>query len=321
MMNFFKKIFLCSLVATICLGTAWAETESSKKTIDKIVAIVNQDIILLSDFNEFKAGLAVELKKDPTNHEIDHPEEFQKRVLQQMIEEKLIQQQVKSMGLEATDSQLENVVDEVMKSNGLQNRKELERALRSENITYDQFVEQYKNRIGRSNLVNQTIRPKIKISDDEIQAELQKKNQASSKTVQYRVSMIFLSKANTDLQKMQQLQKTFKTTDDFTKSATQLTEGPGKDAGGDLGWTDPKDLQPALSSELVKLKKGEISPVIQTDTGFYVLACTDQKIKQSDQDEKAKEQVQDEMMNTLLTKNLNQYIADLKRKAHIETFL
>lgn len=319
-MNSYKKILLCSLIGTFSV-LANQSAFAAKKTFDKIIAIINQDIILQSEFQEFKATMAQELKKDPKNHEMDNEKGFESKALQTMIENKLLEQDIKTMGLEATDSQVESVVSEVMKNNGLQTRRELDRALHSEGLTYDEFVAQYRERIGRSNLVNQTLRPKIKISEDAVESEYKKRTKTAEQSIDYHVAMILIAKENTSIEKMEKLKSTFKTTEDFTKMAAQVSEGPAKESNGDLGWINPSDLQAPLGDELKKMKKGDISKVLATDQGFYLLACLDTKAKVSDESEKIKNQIRDDMMNDLLMKNLNQYVLDLKRKAHIETFL
>ena len=88
-----------------------------------------------------------------------------------------------------------------------------------------------------------------------------------------------------------------------------------------MGWIDPADLQPLLSETIKKMRKGNISTLLSTDTGYYILACLDSKSKATTEETKIRNEIQEDIMNTLLTKNVNQYIMDLKRKAHIETFL
>jgi peptidyl-prolyl cis-trans isomerase SurA len=328
-MNYFKKTFILSLsICSLLVSQTYAKPATppapSKKLVDKIAAVVNQDIILNSEFETFRKGMEEEFKKsnDPiSKEEVSHPETFQKKVLNQMIENHLVEQEIKAMGLEATDSQVENVIAEIMKTNGLQSRKDLERALRGEGVTYDEFVSEYKKRLGRSNLVNQTIRPKVKISEDEIDSEYKKRTKSVAQQLQYQVGMIFISKNNITSKEMEKVRKSINSLSDFSKVANEQTEGPGKGQGGSMGWVDSSDLQPPLSETMTKMRKGNISTLIVTETGYYILACLDTKSKASNEEEKIRAQIQEELMNTLITKNLNQYIMDLKNKAHIETFI
>jgi peptidyl-prolyl cis-trans isomerase SurA len=325
-MNYFKKTYIFSLALCLFLisqvnAKSAAPSVPEKKIVDKIAAVVNQDIILYSEYETFRKGMEEEFRNSIDKTELDHPETFQKKVLSQMIENHLLEQEIKVMGLEATDSQIENVITEIMKNNGLQNRKDLERALRGEGVTYDEFVSEYKKRLGRSNLVNQTIRPKIKISEDEIDSEYKKRTQTIEQQLQYQAGMIFVSKNNITLKEMEAVHKSINSLSDFSKAADLQTEGPGKGQGGSMGWINASDLQPPLNEIMKKMKKGSVSSLITTESGYYILACLDTKSKATAEEEKIKAQIQEEMMNTLITKNLNQYIMDLKNKAHIEIFL
>jgi len=323
-MNCFKKTSIFSLCLTLLLPiSGWTANSAtpSKKLVDKIAAVVNQEIILYSEFEAFRKGMEEEFKKGPNKTELENQTTFQKKALNQMIENHLLEQEIKALGMEATDSQVENVVAEIMKSNGLQNQKDLERALRGEGITYDEFVSEYRKRLGRSNLVNQTIRPKVKISDDEVTTELKKRSKTASQQFEYQVGMIFISKNTASAKEVEKIRKSINSISDFTKVADEQTEGPGKGQGGSMGWIDPSDLQSPLNETVKKMKKGNISSVITAENGFYILACLDTKSKASNEEEKLRAQIQEELMNTLITKNLNQYIMDLKNKAHIETFL
>ena len=314
--SFFSLLLSCTF--------AFAETapaKNSKKLVDKIIAIVNQNIILKSEYDSYKTLMASDLKKAGRTSETENVPMFEKKVLDQMIEDQILDQEIKRLGLEANDTQVESVIGEVMKNNGIQTRKEFVKALQAEGIEYDEYTADFKKRIGRSNLVNQMIRPKIKISDDEIDAEYQKRSKSDSKKVQYKVGMIFITESHTSQSEMEKIRSSIKSLQDFSNVASRKSEGPGKDQGGEMGWTDPLDLQGPLSQALKNMKKGDISNVIHTESGYYILANLDQKTIASKETQQMKNTIQEDLTNTMITKNLNQYIFDLKQKAHIETFL
>lgn len=323
-MNFSKKTFFLSLPILLLSFSSSAAPTASKKLVDKTVAIVNQDIILYSEFEAFKKTAEEDIRRGGDarqKEDLNNPQVFPKKILETMIEDRLMEQEVKTLGLEATDSQLESAIGEVMKNNGLRSRKDLDRALRTEGITYDELASGYKKRIGKSNLISQIIRPKIKISEDEIDTEYKKRTQAASKEFQYQVGMIFISKNNATAKEAERIRKSINSLSDFANVANEKTEGPGKGKGGDMGWIDATDLQAPLGDTIKKMKKGMVSALLTTDGGYYVLACLDLKSKASTEEIRIRSEIREDLMNTLLTKNIDQYILDLKRKAHIEKFL
>jgi peptidyl-prolyl cis-trans isomerase SurA len=325
-MKSYKTPFISSFFLSLALSCSFAFAEnapakSSKKLVDKIIAIVNQNIILKSEYDGYKTLMASDLKKAGRISETENIPVFEKRVLDQMIEDQILDQEIKRLGLEANDTQVESVIGEVMKNNGIQTRKEFVKALQAEGIEYEEYTADFKKRIGRSNLVNQMIRPKIKISDDEIDAEYQKRSKSNTKQIQYKVGMIFIAETHTSQSEMEKIRSSIKSLQDFSNVASRKSEGPGKDKGGEMGWTDPVDLQGPLSDALKSMKKGDISSVIHTESGYYILANLDQKTIASKETQQVKNTIQEDLTNTMITKNLNQYIFDLKQKAHIETFL
>ncbi len=108
---------------------------------------------------------------------------------------------------------------------------------------------------------------------------------------------------------------------DFAKLAMEISEGPSKVKGGDLGWFTRKRMVPAFSEVAFKLKKGEISGIVETRFGYHVIKVEDKRVK-SFEEMKSKIEKDLRMRNrSELMNKMNEFKAMLKSKYKVEIYL
>jgi len=157
---------LILLTAYCLLLTAPAHAE----IIDRIVAVVNDSAITLSELDAATAGLGG-IKGDDKEKK-KRIIETKSQVLDQIIEKKLVEQASNKAGITVSEKEIDNAIEDVKQENNL-GHEELLSALAKSGLTYKNYREQLKEQIRQVKFINKEFRSNIKISRDDVEAYYQ----------------------------------------------------------------------------------------------------------------------------------------------------
>jgi parvulin-like peptidyl-prolyl isomerase len=169
--------------------------------------------------------------------------------------------------------------------------------------------------------MNNIIRPRTQVTDQDVVSAMRKRKTDGPLETKVAIRMIFKSKPATSSKEMSRLKRQIETGIPFETIAKRETEGPAKDEGGNIGLVAPTDLQPELATVLEKIKKGEVSGIIETKQGFYLLECYDRQTLATGEGAQLKEQIRDELTKLETDRSFDQFIRELREKAHVEITL
>jgi len=290
--------------------------------VDQIVATVDGQPILESQLNHEKSAVAQMLRLEKRESEMDQPATFQKRVLEQMIEDRLMDREIRRLGLEATDAQVEQVIQNIMTENNVRSKEDFKRLLRSESMTFEELEENYRKRISRNNFIRQTIQPKIHITDEDVQKIIQEdiKGKNARKRF-YEFAMLFVPNTNMNDDQFLELYKRAKSGESFEGLSAEYSVGPLKDKKGYMGKVNEEDLDEKVKDVLIALQTDQISKPIQFDNGHVLVKKMGEGVRLETLSDKEKAQLQDVIFNQRVTESLNQAISRLKQNATIEIFI
>jgi peptidyl-prolyl cis-trans isomerase SurA len=290
---------------------ALASAQASGSLLEGVAAVVNGHVILHSEVSQASK------KPEITGTEI----EIRKKALDQLINEYLVQQETSRLGLTANDAAIDGAISQVMKQNGFASMAELKKALAKENLSFDDYRASIKKQIETYRLISETIRPKVQITEQDIQAEFRRQNSADQAATLTQLKMIFRKKgsAGSDAKGMERLVRELKTGIPFETVANRETEGPGKGDGGSIGAVNPDDMQPELARVIKAMKPGETSGVITTAQGSYILYCVGrEKASAPILNESTRKEISDKLTNDETARQFDSFIRSLREKAQIE---
>ena len=272
--------FLTIVCVLICLFTS---TQAQKKNIDKVIAVLGSNIILLSDLNQQYAQYLN--SGNPDNPAIKC------YILQQILTQKLLKQQAEIDSIEVDESMVDEEVDKRM-------RYQIQKAGGQERL--EQFLNrsvlQYKDEI-RPDIKEQLISNKMqqKITQDVIVTPLEvkryfdgyKKDSLPDIPTEFEVGEIVLHPKLTKAEKQKTYDKIdalrlrVKSGEDFAFLAKTYSEDTGSAPdGGDLGFFDRKQMVKEFTAWAFKLKPGEMSPVFETEHGYHILQVIERRGEQ-----------------------------------------
>ena len=210
----------CLLAATLLTVSAF--TQAQPQSVDKIVAIVDDDIILKSELAD-RVGI---VKKQSKGVRLPPDQVLSGQVLERLIVENIQLQMAERSGMRVSDQQLNQTIEQIAKQNGMSLSK-FKKALEKDGITYAQAREQIRRERILSEVQRYRVGSKIQISEQDVDSFLNSSRGKSATAEEYRLGHILIqvpSQASRDqLKKAQKkasdLVKKLKKREDFAQTA------------------------------------------------------------------------------------------------------
>ncbi|MEJ5963971.1 peptidylprolyl isomerase [Pedobacter immunditicola] len=264
----------------LCL---FLNVQAQKKNIDKVVAVLGNNVILLSELNQQYAQY---LNSGNTNNE-----SVKCYILQQMLVQKLLKQQAEIDSVMVDDPQVDEEVDRRMRSSiqraGGQDR--LEQFLNKSVLQYkDEIRPDIKDALI-ANKMQGTITQNVNVTPLEVKKyfDTYPKDSLPDINTEFEIGEIVLHPELTKAEKQKYYDKLdairlrVKSGEDFGFLAKTYSEDPGSSPdGGDLGFFDRTMMVKEFTAYAFKLKPGEISPVFETEHGYHILQVIERRGEQ-----------------------------------------
>ena len=250
-----------------------------------IVARVNNDVITLSDYQKAEQQLRDEAAHDcqgcPQDQIDAQFKEQQKDLLRGLIDQSLIVQRAKDMGI-SVEADLAKRLDEVRKQNGLATLDDLQKGVEASGLTWEGYKTTIRNGLLQKEVVRREVGTHVDISPDEVKQYYEAHPQEFTLPERVTLSEISLStegKSPEELAavraKAEGLRSSVLNGDDFNRVAQLYSQGSTAKDGGALGTFKKGELAPQIEAIVFQMNKGQISEVIQTRTGFEFLKVED----------------------------------------------
>lgn len=262
----------------IALAIASFSISASAKTVDKIVAIVNDQLITYSDTQKYQARLNSAGLVDEILVAIGNPEALKKdrnALLNQMIDEKIIDSEVKHKNMEVTIERVEEEIRNIAKENNI-TRNQLKDALNKQGVTMSQYQDFMKTSIERRSLIEREIKSKIRISEEDISSYyLSKKGPSAAQIFEYSLAHILFSPKNggdeAALQRAKSVEEKLKQGQSFEKLAEQYSEDGNFSKGGELGTFKAGEMTKEFEAAVKKAGPNETTSIVKTSQGYHII--------------------------------------------------
>ena len=298
---------------------------SSEAVVDRIVAVVNKEIITLSEVERMIGHLKEEIEGGNRLERRGRINELSRMALEKLIEEKLIDQEAKKTGIKAAAKEIDGSIDEIKRRNAA-TQEDLEKVLARDGLTLEAFKKEIEKKIIRSKLVQWAVKVEPNVGEKELR-DFYLKNADRYRTEEsYRPGHILLKvpkEATAEgvreiRAKCQKVQAKIRAGEDFGEMAILYSEDISSKDRGNLGVFKKGELLPALEKEALRLKVGEVSEVFRTDFGFHIIKLLDRKGGDPLPFEEMKEKVRQDYLEKEFEKGLKQFLTTLREKSIIE---
>jgi peptidyl-prolyl cis-trans isomerase SurA len=263
-----KLIISSSVTLAILFSLSLQGTASGSVVVDRVVAVVNDEVITLSDLQREEAlyNKRNEIKQDS------------QYILEDMIDRKLQMAAAKRTGMDVTDKELSEAMDDVMKRNNMDTAK-FSAAVGKEGLTLEQYKNELREQMTLSRLFNKFIRSGITIDEGEARSFYEKNIKAYTLPEEIRLRQIFIpvpGKANSEQaaaikQKAQAVYERAKKGEDFEKLVGEVSKGVTAAQDGDLGYIQRDQVIPAIAAAIKSLKTGEVTKPFLSAGGYNII--------------------------------------------------
>jgi len=278
--NWLISVWLCLLA-----GGFLALSPSRAEVVDRIIAYVNDDIITLSELNERTNAFVAARRQNPFLREEDQSldlEKIRRDMLNLLINERLAAQEISRLKISVSEEDVDETIGRILEENRL-TQETLEAELRKDGRTLEDLREQIRKNLEQSKLVSFEVRSKTVITNEMIEAYYQDHIEEFEGKERWRIQDIYLPFTPTDtpqertyLRKVaQEILERLREGADFSSLAKRYSQGPGAEAGGDLGFFSKGELEPVLEAAVEALKPGQVSPDIETTRGIHLIKLTE----------------------------------------------
>ncbi len=263
-----------------CVGLAAAQAprrpSAEPQPADRIVAVVNDEVITLHELRARLDQAVVQLKKQGTP--LPARDVLEQQMLERLVMDKVQLQFAKENGIKVDDAQLEQALQRIAANNKM-SLAQLREALQKDGIAFPKFREEIRNEMTIARVREREVENKINISEGEIDNYLAEGSAKNGGSEEYEVAHILLrtpeSASPEQIQRIKakadQIFERIGKGEDFSQLAASFSDAPDGLQGGSLG-VRPLDRLPAIFSDaVVKLKPGEVAPVLRSPNGFHIV--------------------------------------------------
>jgi len=306
-MKHFIAVFFFVLTITI-------PHSSNCEIVDRVIAIVNDDIITLMEVEKYvhveKHGQYVSVNEYFRNIKL-------RERIDALIENLLIKQQARKMKIDVSDKEVNSIINNIKKQY-LITEDELKEQLKKDNVSFKDFTEGLRTNTMRNKVLSQVISPEVLVSDKDL-IEVYNKNINDYKEEVYRLKQIFISNNQIDPQvKAAAAYNQLKQGKPFESVAKEFSDDPSGLDGGDIGFVKSEDLIPELKVSIRSLAPGSYTDIIRTPYGFLILNLVETKKGDTIPFEAIKDKIRDRIIQEQSEKKYREYINKLRKSSYIE---
>jgi peptidyl-prolyl cis-trans isomerase SurA len=260
-------------------GNAWGQTRelaTQGELLDRVVAIVNDGVVLNSDLDAQVDAVTERLRQQKL--ELPPQNVLRQQVLERLVLQEIQVQRANHAGVKVSDEQLNQALQDVAKRNNL-TLSQLPDALGQQGIDYTSYREELRKEITLSLLRQRDVLQHISVTPREIDQYLEKQARTPSEHSEYNVSHILIAVGQeaspTQLEaaakRAQEVYERAKGGEDFAKLALAYSNSQTALDGGALGWRKGSELPTFLTDTITKLRPGEVAEPLRTPTGFHII--------------------------------------------------
>ncbi|KPJ53650.1 hypothetical protein AMJ39_03865 [candidate division TA06 bacterium DG_24] len=277
--------YILFLFLLFMVGTSWAVRE----TVDRIVAVVGDDVILESELTRevylYYIQFGVEIEDEA------QLEDLRSSVLERMIESRILLAEAKRDTIEPSETEVEEALNQAIKeiSGRFPSEEAFEEEVLQQGLTVDdlraRYREDIRERLLVDGLVERRLRPGVFVSSREVE-EFYQSHIDSIPLVPAKVTLSHIMIAVVPGEEMEKAAKEraeailalVKEGQDFAMLARRFSEDPGSaPQGGDLGYFGRGEMVPEFETAAFDLQPGEVSGLVQTVFGYHILKCEEKE--------------------------------------------
>ena len=272
------RILAALAVSSALASGAFAQTRelsSSGLLLDRIAAVVNDGVVLMSQLDAQTEEVAERLRQQ--NTEPPPRNVLRKQILERLVVEEIQVQRADRLGIQVSDEMLNSAVADVARRNNI-GFAELPQALAQQGVDYRDFRDEIRRQMTLQLLRQRDVLGRINVSPRELEQFMARQQNAPDRNAEYNVSHILVSVPVTATPEQiaarearaREVHGKAAAGEDFAQLAVAYSDSSTNIEGGSLGWRRGSQLPSIVAEQVAGMKAGEVSEPIRTPSGFHL---------------------------------------------------
>jgi peptidyl-prolyl cis-trans isomerase SurA len=295
--------------------------------VDRIVAIVNEEIILQSELEQRLIPLKELIKQK------EYPPEEKSRVLEnqgrlmldQMIYDKLADQQARKYRIEISQQEVTATIERIRNINKL-TEESMQRMLELDGMTMEQYRTQIKEKLLRTRLVNLEVKSKVVITDEDVKAHYDAHIDRYMGKTKYKLRHLLLKvppmasemEEADVLRRAKALHQRLQAGETFAELAETFSEATSAVKGGELGVFEINLLTQKIQSAVQGLGAGNFTEVVETEQGYQIFYIEDVISAGGKTMEEARQEIQEKLYAEDVDRKYKAWLTRMRESAHVD---
>jgi len=296
------------------------------EVVDRVVAIVNEEIITLSELEEEAAGLYSNIAMSNTSTPIlEALAEAREIALNNLIDQRLITQRAKEQNIGVSEAEIDAAYARMRDSSGL-SPEEFSSKIELSGLTEEKYRDRLRLQALQGKLVSLDVHARIAITDEMIEEAYLAQYADQADTGSYyllQMGFSWTDEANREptRKRAEEAWSKVKKGGDFKSLARELSDLPSAEDGGDIGLFSLDEMAAAMRQAVDGLQPGDLSEIIETPAGyqfFQVLSSEQGATEATAQYEAVKESIRARLQDEKLKEAYAVWVKKLKEDAYIQ---
>ena len=326
-MSYRARCFCVLAIAFCALAGAPVPVTSAAVTIERIIAKVDDDIIMLSELQDFVKPSVEKLRRSHRGEQLNRRiREVELAALDAMIQSKLIAKRASALELNVSEKEIENAVAGILRQNKTTTAG-LRTFLESQGMTMEQYRDELRKKLLARRVENMEVGGRVSVVEQEIadyyDAHSDDYREAEKRTVRQIFFPVGKSASASEIEAQRKkaglaYEEATKPGANFAEVAEKHSEGPARSRGGSLGSVKKGEVFPELEQLIFSTAKGEASKPTRTRVGFHVVHVDDVAPGKVITLDRVSGKIRNKLFKEKFTKRRREWITDLKRAAFLE---
>jgi peptidyl-prolyl cis-trans isomerase SurA len=305
--------------------------------VDRVVAVVNNDVITLSELEKAGREFFERIKMQAPAAEVDRAlEKAREEVLSSLVDKYIVRQQAEKLSITVADQEVDTAVDQILARNNA-TIEDFKKELAAMKISEQEYRDNLRDQIMQSKLISYEVRSRIVIIEDDIKAYYEKEYTAAKGEGGYHIlqmgftwrNTVTLEEAGFDTkeaaeEKAKEIRARVLDGESFMELAKAFSNLPSARDGGDIGLFEKDEMAAYMKDVILAMHPGEISPIVETGNAyqfFKLLSVNEGDIVVKAPYESVREEIRDVLYRQKMEEQYNLWVKSLREEAYIKILL
>jgi peptidyl-prolyl cis-trans isomerase SurA len=325
------------VLAVFLLSFLMVFPASGDHLVDRVVAVVNNDVITLSELEKAGRELFERIKVQAPAAEVDKAlEKAREEVLSSLVDKLIVEQQAEKLSITVTEQEVDTALDQILARNNA-TIEDFKKELAEMKISEQEYRENLRGQIVQSKLISYEVRSRIVIIEENIRAYYEKEYTQEKGENGYRIlqmgftwrNTVTLEEAGFDTkeearEKAEEIRARVLDGESFAELAKAYSNLPSAADGGDIGLFKKDEMAADMKDVILAMQPGAISPIVEIDNAFQLFKLL--SVREGDVVVKApyeavREEIRDVLYRQKMEEHYKTWIKSLREEAYIKILL